>query len=67
MSFDGHIFILSTLAVESFEHLGRNGEVLLEKVAISVVEGEEGGGETRKGAYGAYQASDIGHSAGGHL
>lgn len=50
VSFDGHVFKLTTLTVESFWHLGCNGEELLEQVVTIVVGGEQGGGKVRKGA-----------------
>lgn len=49
VSFGERIFKLTTLAVESFGRLGRNGEEILEQLATSVVRGEEGAGKMRKG------------------
>lgn len=48
MSFDKRVFKLTTLTVEEFGRLGRNGEDLLEQEATSMV-GRKDGGKTRKG------------------
>lgn len=49
MFFDERIFKITTLAVESFGRLERNGEELLENKVNTEVGRKEGEGKTRKG------------------